>query len=299
MFTHGFTNRSTLVVLAVATGALGVGTAFSTAAAPASPPANTPTLVELASTAPSCERDRVVVVGHRGIGPGTRSLYGTAHSEDTIGAFRAAMRVGADGFETDFWPTADNQVVSHHDATVTRMTDGTGTIWSRTAEEVEDLRNESHERLPTFREVLSAMLPEYPDVHVQQEFKDGRMFSDAVLLRLARLDREFVGDVGARVLITASQLSTLRRFHRLAPDLPTGLIDRSSGRPRLSTLPSWLDVILIEFGAADATYIRRASARGHEVSVREVDSVSRLREAARMGATRVVTDRPELLGRAC
>jgi hypothetical protein len=58
-------------------------------------------------------------------------------------------------------------------------------------------------------------------------------------------------------------------------------------------------VILIEFGAADATYIRRASALGHEVSLREVDSVTRLREAARMGATRVVTDRPELLGRAC
>ena len=28
------------------------------------------------------------------------------------------MRAGADGFETDFWPTADDQVVSHHDATL-------------------------------------------------------------------------------------------------------------------------------------------------------------------------------------
>jgi hypothetical protein len=143
------------------------------------------------------------------------------------------------------------------------------------------------------------MVPRHPDVHMQQEFKDGRMFTDAVLLELARLDREFVGDVGARVLITGSQLGILGRFHQLAPDLPIGLIERSSGRPRLSEVPAWVDVILIEFDAAGATYLRQAAARGHEVSLRKVDSVAQLGEAVRMGATRVVTDRPEVLGRAC
>jgi hypothetical protein len=60
-----------------------------------------------------------------------------------------------------------------------------------------------------------------------------------------------------------------------------------------------VDVILIEFGAADAAYIRRATARGHRVSLREVNTVTQLRQAVRMGATRVVTDRPEVVGRAC
>lgn len=117
---------------------------------------------------------------------------------------------------------------------------------------------------------------------------------------MARLDRKFVGDVGRRVLITASQVNFLRRFHDLAPDLPLGLIDRSTwGRPVLSTVPPWVDVILIEFDAADPAYIRRAAARGQQVSLRKVDSVSELREAVRMGATRVVTDRPEVVGHAC
>jgi glycerophosphoryl diester phosphodiesterase len=136
-------------------------------------------------------------------------------------------------------------------------------------------------------------------VRLQQEFKDGRLFSDSLLLELARLDREFVGDVDAQVLVTASELSTLERFHELAPDLPVGLIERSSGRPPLSTVPAWVDVILIEFGAADPTYIRRAAARGNEVSLRKVDSVAQLHEAVRMGATRIVTDRPEVLGGSC
>jgi glycerophosphoryl diester phosphodiesterase len=292
-------NRSTLVVLLVVSGGLGVGLYVPTLAAPASPRPSTPTQVQLTAAAATCDRDRVVVIGHRGIGPGTRTLRGTAYSEDAIGSFRAALRAGADGFETDFWPTADQEVVSHHDPTLTRMTDGAGTIWTRTADEVERLRNDSQERVPTFSEILKAMVPTHPDVHLQQEFKDGRLFSDALLRRLARLDREYVGDVDAQVLITASSLSLLRRFHDLAPDLPLGLIERSSDRPRLSTLPSWVDVILIEFGAADPTYVQQAVARGHQVSLRKVDTVAQLRAAVRMGVTRVVTDRPEVVGRAC
>jgi glycerophosphoryl diester phosphodiesterase len=292
-------NSRLIVIPTVIIGGLGVGMYVPTPAAPARPPASTSTPVAHATGTPTCERDHIVVIGHRGTGPGTRTIDGTAYSEDTIGAFRAAMRAGADGFETDFWTTADNEVVSHHDATVTRMTDGTGAIRSQTTDQVEGLRTDSHARVPTFLEVLSAMVPTHPEVQLQQEFKDGRMFTDAVLLELARLDREFVGDVGARVLITGSQLGIMSRFHELAPDLPIGLIERSSGRPRLSAVPSWVDVILIELDAADPTYVRRAAARGHQVSLRKVESVGQLREAVRMGATRVVTDRPEVLGRAC
>ena len=153
--------------------------------------------------------------------------------------------------------------------------------------------------MPTFREVLSAMVPVHPGVRLQQEFKDGRLFSDDLLLELARLDREFVGDVEAQVLVARPTREHVERFHELAPDFPVGLIERSSGRPRLSTVPAWVDVILIELGAADPTYIRHAAARGHEVSLRKVDSVAPFHEAVRVGATRIVTDRPEVLGGSC
>lgn len=290
--------KRTAVILTVATGVFAMGTPASTPAPATSPAAPaTTSIAARVVMATTCVRARVVIIGHRGIGPGTRSLYGTARSEDTVGAFRAAMRAGADGFETDFWPTADNRVVSHHDGTLTRMTNGTGEIRRRTAGYVQRLRNVSGAPVPSFGEVLETMAPTRP--HLQQEFKEGQLFSDTVLSRLARSDRAFVDDVQERVLITSSQRTTLRRFHQLAPDLPVGLIDQSSGRPRLSRVPSWVDVILIEFGAADATYIRRAVARGHQVSLRKVNTITRLRQAVRMGAARVVTDRPEVLGRAC
>jgi glycerophosphoryl diester phosphodiesterase len=293
-------NRSlTLTLVAIAAG-LGVGTSVPTHAALASTPANPPSAVQLAPAARTCDRDHVMVIGHRGTGPGTRTLYGSPRSEDTIGAFAAAMRAGADGFETDFWPTAQNEIVSHHDPTLDRMTDGTGTIRSHTTGYVEHVHNQSGSPVPTFREVLAAMVPPNRGVDVQQEFKESQIFSDALLLEVARLDRAFLGDVDTSVLITASQVSLLKRFHVLAPDLPLGLIDRSTtGRPALSAVPAWVDVVLIDIGAADATYVRQAAAAGHQVSLRNVDTVVQMRDAVRMGATRVVTDRPEILGHAC
>ena len=71
--------------------------------------------------------------GTAGSGPAPGPCTGAARSEDTVGAFPAAVRVGADGFETDFWPTAGGEVVSRHDRTLDRMTAGTGTIGGRTA----------------------------------------------------------------------------------------------------------------------------------------------------------------------
>ena len=112
-----------------------------------------------------CARDRVVVIGHRGTGPGTRRLYGAARSEDTVPAFKAAMRAGADGFETDFWPTADNTVVSHHDPTLARMTNGTGEIRRRTYRYVQGVRNVSGAPVPTFHGTLSELRCFVREIH--------------------------------------------------------------------------------------------------------------------------------------
>ena len=159
--------RSTIVVLVV-TGGVALGLHDASPAAPARSGTTAQAAVAHAAAA-VCDRDSVVVIGHRGTGPGTRTVHGRPYSEDTIEAFDVAVRSGADGFETDFWPTVDGEVVSHHDATATRMTDGTGPIWSHTLDEVRELRHASGARVPTFREILRATVPAHPGVHLQQE----------------------------------------------------------------------------------------------------------------------------------
>jgi glycerophosphoryl diester phosphodiesterase len=249
-------------------------------------------------TPSGCARDRVLVTAHRGTGPGTRTIAGLVYSENSIPAFELALRAGADGVEADYWPTAEGRIAAHHDSTLDRMTAGRGALGRRRWARVESLRLPSGARVPTFGAVAAALAP-YGG-HRQQEIKDGAAFSTRQLRRMVADDLALVAPAFDRVLYTSSQLDTLARIQAIDPRVRVGLIARApTARPRLSRLPVWLDVALVDLRAADASYVRRAAAAGVEVSARGVNTVAELHLAAELGVTRVLTDRPEVIGRAC
>src|SRR4029079_11164496 len=106
---------------------------------------------------PACPRSRVRLIAHRGTGVGTRTIGGRRYSEDTVAAFSKAMRSGVEGFETDYWSTSDGRLVSHHDPTLDRMTDGSGRIRERSWSYVRLVRNGSGAGVPTLRGVEAAL----------------------------------------------------------------------------------------------------------------------------------------------
>src|SRR5215207_6589325 len=59
--------------------------------------------------------------------------------ENTLEAFRMAVEAGAGGLELDVHLTRDGHVVVIHDATVDRVTDGSGAVAGMTLEEVRRL----------------------------------------------------------------------------------------------------------------------------------------------------------------
>jgi glycerophosphoryl diester phosphodiesterase len=59
--------------------------------------------------------------------------------ENTLEAFRLAVEAGAGGLELDVHLTRDGEVVVIHDATVDRVTDGSGAVAGMTLEEVRRL----------------------------------------------------------------------------------------------------------------------------------------------------------------
>jgi glycerophosphoryl diester phosphodiesterase len=71
----------------------------------------------------------IVVSAHRG---------GAAYApEDTMYAYRNAVRIGADQMETDSWLTADGVLVLIHDQTLDRTTNCTGDVTSYTFKNLE------------------------------------------------------------------------------------------------------------------------------------------------------------------
>jgi glycerophosphoryl diester phosphodiesterase len=243
-----------------------------------------------------CPRAQVVLVADRGTGPGTRTIDGRLYSEDTVPAFQKAMTSGADGFETDYWPTSDRRLVSNHDGSLDASTNGTGNIRDHDWGYVRTLTTRSGDPIPTMATIETAM-DRFGGVR-QQEIKQGAAFTDRLLDSLIRLDRKHVEP--RDVLITASDLRTLRRINRLEPRVETGLITRSrDGRAKVAKLPPWLDVVLIDIHAADRDYADQVHTAGLALSVRNVNTSEQLQEAVALGADRVVTNRPEVLGRLC
>ncbi len=87
--------------------------------------------------------------------------FNTIAPENSLPAFGAAVAMGAEEIEFDLWFTKDGEVVSIHDSTLDRVSNGTGKIWDHTLAELEALdfgmkRGERFEgmKIPTFEDIL-------------------------------------------------------------------------------------------------------------------------------------------------
>lgn len=88
----------------------------------------------------------------------------TTRPENTISAFKEAIRLGVHMIEFDVYRTLDHKLVVIHDKTVDRTTNGTGIVSDFTLEKIKALDAGSWsnsefagEKVPTFDEVLEIM----------------------------------------------------------------------------------------------------------------------------------------------
>lgn len=109
------------------------------------------------------------IVAHRG--------FRAATPENTMPAFAAAVKAGAQGIEMDVVMSADGVPVIIHDRTVDKTTNGSGAVSDMTVPEIKQLDAGSTfdptfagTRIPTFEEFAQFMAG-HPDVEILLEFK--------------------------------------------------------------------------------------------------------------------------------
>ena len=93
------------------------------------------------------------ICAHRG--------FSTVAPENSMPAFGSAVALGAQEIEFDLWRTVDGEIVSCHDATLERVSNGEGKIYEKTYAELKELDfgykfSESFRGLtiPTFEDIL-------------------------------------------------------------------------------------------------------------------------------------------------
>lgn len=114
--------------------------------------------------------EKVTLTAHRG--------YRQKFPENTMIAFKEALKLDIDAIEMDVHMTRDHEIVVMHDAAMDRTTDMTGKICDKTYDEVRTAdagikfgEQFKGEKVPSLREFLELMATR-PDVKVLLELKD-------------------------------------------------------------------------------------------------------------------------------
>jgi glycerophosphoryl diester phosphodiesterase len=215
--------------------------------------------------------------------------------ENTIEAFVAAARLGADGVELDVHRSADGAVVVHHDADAA----GVGMLAERALSEIRAARPD----IPTLEEALDACAGMLVNVEVKNlpgdadyDPADGAATAVVELLR-RRAPRD-------DVLVSSFNLASADRVRALDESIPTGFltllgrdpvdgVDVAHAHGHGAVHP---DVRSLAGRVAEAT-VGRAHELGMVVNAWTVNDEEEMRRLATVGIDALITDVPDVARR--
>lgn len=213
--------------------------------------------------------------------------------ENTMPAFRRALRHGVRRLELDVRFTNGDVPVLMHDPTVDRTTDGSGEVSELSLADIRALDAGSWfsaryraVRLPTLYEVL-ARAAKFPWARVQVELKTRPTAEQMKQI----LDRVRWSRMSRRVVMTSFDEQTVLDVRAAAPELRTAIADRPRYRPPGSVLRYGHTYVV----NADSVTRHRASRwrqSGIELRPWTVDTVSGWRRMAYDDAVATITNRP-------
>ncbi len=155
------------------------------------------------------------ICAHRG--------FSKALPENTMPALGAAVALGAEEIEFDIWSTTDGVLVSCHDATLERVSNGTGKIYEKSYKELSELdfgakHSESFSglKIATFENVLKKFAARViMNIHVK--IWDMNMERD-MLPEIVALIRKYDCEKYVYFMTTSDRM--IRKAMEYAPDIP-------------------------------------------------------------------------------
>lgn len=226
------------------------------------------------------------VIAHRGAS--------AAERENTLDAFRAAVRLDADGVELDVRRTANEVLVVHHDA---HLPDGRAII------ELDD--GELPDWVPTLAEVME----------VCRDPAVGREFIVNIEIKSAPNDPDYdaehqvsaavaglvlgwgMGESGNEVIVSSFDMEALNRIRAIDPAIPTAYITFEVLAPDLlvgRVAAAGHTAIHPYVASTSQALVDAAHAAGLQINVWTVNDPHQIAHLATLGADAVITDVPDV-----
>lgn len=237
------------------------------------------------AAAPGWPEWNVAFVAHRGgIVPG--------HPENTLAAFRQAIKHGAEVIEIDLRGTKDGGVVIMHDETLDRTTNGKGKVTDYTLAELKKLDAGAGERIPTYEEVLQLVAG--TGVKLLLDIKESPVLDKHKVVRLT--DKY---NAALNVIVGPRNLDDLRAFRTLNPNLRTlGFIRNvediepfaQAGVDIIRLWPKWI--------YANPGLVKKVHQLGKPVWTTANDaSREELEKLIKLGVNGILSDLPEVMNK--
>jgi glycerophosphoryl diester phosphodiesterase len=241
------------------------------------------------------------------------------HPENTLEAFAASVALGGDMLEMDVRLTRDGVLVTHHDASVNRTSNGTGAVRDLTLAELKALNFGQHFRDPSganpYRDrparlaTVEELFERFGEVPMVLELKDradlGRQAATTLAALIAKHDRT------QRALVASFDDATLDAFReasggRVATSTATGqtrrfVILRVLGLERLwagGAVAAQVPANPTQSAGFDLTrpgFLRALHARNMAVHYWTVNDPEEMRRLIQLGADGLITDYPDRL----
>jgi len=224
-----------------------------------------------------------------------------AAPENTLPAFEAAIRLGADGVELDVQYSSDGALVIFHNDTLEKTSDGAGRVTAHTLAELRALDAGSWfdpsftgTRIPILDEVLDLLkgkLLVNVELKVLGTLRSG-MGADAVKAIRAH-------GIADQVVISSFNPFALRQAKGAGPEIECALL-------LAHDLPGWMrwgftrrysraDGLHPDFEMVDEAYMARAQQLGLPVRVWTVDEEATMRRLMTLGVDAIITNVPDAL----
>ena len=237
----------------------------------------------------------LMVIAHRG-------SSGTA-PENTIVAFRRAVEAGADWLELDVRRTADDELAVFHDRTLDRTTDGRGSIYRHTMEDLRKLdagrwfsSRYTGVRIPTLTEVLES-IPAGVGLNIEVKTDGDRHWRSRTARRLTEVLH--TRRRGRPILVSSFNHSFLKRLHTMAPSIVLGALAmplRDAGlRPSTFGRACGAKAFVCSRTSLRKRQVHDAHRHAMRVFVYGVNSARHLLRPRRFGVDGVITNYPALM----
>ena len=249
---------------------------------------------------------RPQVVAHRGASQ--------EKAEHTLGAYVAALDMGAEALECDVRLTADLHLVCVHDRDLRRTTEHRGVVsqmnlaelseldfaswknpWGELDDEAPDVE-EDHRKVLTLRRLLETVRDYDRPIEIAIETKHPVRYGGLVERRLVELLRDFQwAGKESPVRVMSFSWTALQRVERAAPDVRlVQLIEKAHHWPMLRRVigKDWLVGPGIKELREHPGLARRLVESGRDIHVWTVNTKADLDLCLSLGVKAVISDRP-------